>query len=283
MVLNRSIFAVDFLCFEVIIMEKIAKPKLDLVFKKLFGDVENVDLLTDFLSSVLDIPISDIIDVSIIDNEIVPDALDNKFSRLDLLLQTSRSYINIEIQVNNYGDYKERALYYWSKVYSKQLGKGQGYSELQPTISINIIDFNLFDDSQEPHSVFEIMERNRQTLFSDKLRIDFLELPKAKQYKNQSRLKNWLDFLNVTTEEGLEMLENNSEAIKKAVAVVKKMSADERLLYEIEKREERLLEERSALLNAERNGIAKGKETIIQKMRKSGMSEEQINAILSIN
>ncbi len=31
-------------------MRKIAKPKLDLVFKKIFGDVNNVDLLTDFIS-----------------------------------------------------------------------------------------------------------------------------------------------------------------------------------------------------------------------------------------
>lgn len=31
-------------------MRKIAKSKLDLVFKNIFGDVNNVDLLTDFIS-----------------------------------------------------------------------------------------------------------------------------------------------------------------------------------------------------------------------------------------
>lgn len=54
-------------------MKKIAKPKLDLVFKKIFGDVNNTDLLIDFLSSVLDVPVDSIKNVEIIDNEVIPD------------------------------------------------------------------------------------------------------------------------------------------------------------------------------------------------------------------
>ena len=41
-------------------MNQIAKPKLDLVFKKIFGDVNNTDLLIDFLASVLDFQIDSI-------------------------------------------------------------------------------------------------------------------------------------------------------------------------------------------------------------------------------
>ena len=41
-------------------MGKIAKPKLDLVFKKIFGDVNNSDLLIDFLASILDVPTTSI-------------------------------------------------------------------------------------------------------------------------------------------------------------------------------------------------------------------------------
>lgn len=108
-------------------MNRIAKPKLDLVFKKIFGDVNNTDLLIDFLSSVLDIPVDSIKNVEIIDNEIIPDTIEKKFSRFDLLLQINNEYINIEIQVNNYNDFKERTLFYWSRVYSNQLGKSEDY------------------------------------------------------------------------------------------------------------------------------------------------------------
>ena len=92
-------------------MEIKAKPKLDLVFKKIFGDVDNTDLLIDFLSTVLDIPTKEIVDVTILDNEIIPDALNRKFSRLDLLIKTKQGYINIEIQVKNYGDFPERSFF----------------------------------------------------------------------------------------------------------------------------------------------------------------------------
>ncbi len=125
-------------------MGKIAKPKLDLVFKKIFGNVNNIDLLTDFLASVLDVPTDSIQKVEIIDNEIIPDTIEKKFSRLDLLILVNNEYVNIEIQVNNYND-KERTLFYWAKVYTNQLGKGEDYISLQDTIAINIVDFKLFN------------------------------------------------------------------------------------------------------------------------------------------
>ena len=280
-------------------MGEIAKPKLDLVFKKIFGDINNIDLLTDFLSSVLDVPTDDIQKVEIIDNEIIPDTLEKKFSRLDLLLLVNNEYVNIEIQVNNYNDYKERTLFYWAKVYTNQLKKGEDYISLQDTIAINIVDFKLFDCS-ECHSSFMIYETHRHEKLTDKLRIDFLELPKAKTTKTNARLQEWLDFLNVTTEEGLKMLEQNTvnpKVIHKAVAVVRQMSADEKLLYAIQKREETLMNERSALNSAKRQGIEQGIKQgikqgieqgfkkrdaeLIEKMRKKGYTEEQIKELLS--
>ena len=50
-------------------------PKLDLVFKKIFGDVRNTDILADFLATVLAIKPSDISQIEILDNEIIPDIL----------------------------------------------------------------------------------------------------------------------------------------------------------------------------------------------------------------
>lgn len=268
-------------------MKRIAKPKLDLVFKKIFGDVNNIDLLTDFIASVLDVPTDSIQKVEILDNEVIPDTVEKKFSRLDLLIMVNNEYVNIEIQVNNYNDYKERTLFYWAKVYTNQLGKGEDYISLQNTIAINIVDFKLFDCS-ECHSSFMIYETNRHEKLTDKLRIDFLELPKAKNTKTNAKLQEWLDFLNVTTEEGLEMLEKNTvnpTIIGKAVAVVRQMSADEKLLYAIQKREETLMNERSALNSAKQQGIEQGlkkKESeLISKWRKKGYTEEQIQELLS--
>ena len=272
-------------------MNQIAKPKLDLVFKKIFGDVNNTDLLIDFISSVLDYPIDSIKKVEIIDNEIIPDTIEKKFSRLDLLLQVNDEYINIEIQVNNYNNFKERTLFYWSKVYSNQLGQSDDYISLKNTITINIIDFKLFN-CLEYHSSFMIYETTRHEKLTDKLRIDFLELPKAKKNKTSTKLQEWLDFLNITSKEGLDMLEQNTinpNIMHKAIAVVRKMSADEKLLRDIQKREETIMNERFALNNAKKEGIQEGlkqgrQETfnqLIEKLKKKGFTEEQIKDLLN--
>ena len=137
-----------------------------------------------------------------------------------------------------------------------------------------------------------IYETNRHEKLTDKLRIDFLELPKAKNTKTNAKLQEWLDLLNVTTEEGLEMLEKNTvnpTIIGKAVAVVRQISADEKLLYAIQKREETLMNECSVLNSAKQQGIEQGikqglkkKESeLISKWRKKGYTEEQIQELLS--
>jgi predicted transposase/invertase (TIGR01784 family) len=264
----------------------IAKPKLDLVFKKIFGDVKNTDLLIDLISSVLDVPTDSITSVEIIDNEVVPESIEKKFCRLDLLLKINDELINIEIQVNNYHDYKERTLFYWSRVYSSQLKKGEGYINLKNTITINIIDFELFD-CPESHSSFMIYETNRHEKLTDKLRIEFLELPKGRTYKSSDRLQEWFNFLNVTNEEGLDMLEKttvNPNIIGKAITVVRQMSADEKFLRDVQKREETLMNERSALYVAKNEGIQQGvlqrNAELAKRLKSLGYDDEKIKEIL---
>lgn len=273
------------------IMSKKSKvtPKLDLVFKKIFGDVKNTDILADFLATVLEINPSEITSIEILDNEVVPDALISKFSRLDLRITINRiTTVNIEIQVLNYGNYKERTLFYWAKIYTGELQKSEDYLNLKNTVSINVIDFNLFD-CKEYHSTFKIFEEHRQELLTDKFRIDFFELRKAKEYKECGSMVNkkqmWMDFLNTNAEddETLDRLATGSPVMQKAVAVLRKMSADEKELYEIEQREKAVRDEISARAYERQQGIEQGKNELVSKMKKSGMTDEQIQKILSIN
>lgn len=264
-------------------------PKLDLVFKKIFGDVRNTDILADFLATVLEINPSEITEIEILDNEVVPDVLISKFSRLDLRITINRTTsVNIEIQVLNYGNYKERTLFYWAKMYTGELQKNDDYLNLKNAIAINVIDFNLFD-CKEYHSTFKVLEENRHELLTDKFRIDFLELRKAKECKERGSMidkkQMWMDFLNTNAEddETLDRLASGSPVMQKAVAVLRQMSADEKELYEIEQREKAVHDEISARAYERQQGITQGIENVIAKMKKSGMSDEQIQKILAIN
>ena len=93
-------------------------------------------------------------------------------------------------------------------------------------------------------------------------------------------LKEWLTFLSVTTEEELDMMNSNTanpEIIGKAISVIRKMSADEKMLYDIQLREKAILDERSALnfaKNERDNELA-------EKWRKKGYTESQIKDLLS--
>ena len=266
-------------------------PKLDLVFKKIFGDVRNTDILADFLATVLAIKPSDISQIEILDNEIIPDILLSKFSRLDLRITINRiTSVNIEIQILNYGNYKERTLFYWAKMYTGELQKNEDYINLKNAISINVIDFNLFD-CKEYHSTFKVFEEHRQELLTDKFRIDCLELRKAKDMKESGSMTDkkqmWMDFLNTNAEddETLERLATESPIMKKAVAVLRQMSADEKELYEIEQREKAVRDEISARAYERQQGIQQGIEqernAFITRLKKKGYTEKQIAEILS--
>ena len=54
----------------------------------------------------------------------------------------------------------ERSLFYWSGMYYSQMTQGMKYTELRPTICINIVDFILFPEEQEFHSINTVMNKN---------------------------------------------------------------------------------------------------------------------------
>jgi len=46
--------------------------------------------------------------------------------------------------VRDEGDYPQRALFYWAKLYAAALPAGGQYRELPRTVVISIVDFSLF-------------------------------------------------------------------------------------------------------------------------------------------
>ena len=239
---------------------KLLSPKLDIVFKKLFTSNDSKDILLDFIAAVLDIDVNSIQDIQIQNTEIVPDVIDHKYSRLDVVVCVDGKLINIEMQVKKLTDFKERVLFYWSKLYTRDLKEGETYRRLSQAISINILDFEMFD-CDEFHSTFRLREDKRNELLTDKCRIDFLELPKADKDNNPQvkRLRRWLKFFNMKTEEDADMITSaNDNVLNKAVFILKQMSEDEKLQEAARIRERALHDEASYLQDAIDEGMAKG-------------------------
>jgi len=279
--------------------ENAVKAKLDVVFKKLMS--ENPDLLQDFLASMLKIPYESIKDIKILNSEILPETISGKFSRLDLKMDVDGKLINAEIQIKDTNEYKDRAMYYWTKLYGGDLKSGEDYIDLKTSITINIINFNLFD-CREFHSEFTVMERTRYEVLSEKCAIHFFELKKiGKEINKEDKAELWLQLINAETKEEFDMLEQTGIApIQRAVFVLHQMSEDEKTQEIARLREKALHDETTALNHATRKGLEKGiekgierqeglqegrqeeRQEIIAKLRLSGMSEDEINRILGV-
>jgi predicted transposase/invertase (TIGR01784 family) len=259
---------------------------------------------------MLDLERGSIKNIDILNPEMPPAFVFGKFSRIDLVLDIDGELVNVEIQIKNENNYSERSLFHWAKLFTSKLKKGQDYTKLKRTITMNILGFNLFD-CPEYHSAFTVMENTRHEPLSDMLSIHFFELKKiGKELDKNNSKKLWLQLINAETEEELDMLaKTEAPEIKKAVVILRNMSDDDRIREMARVREKAIWDETSALNSARREGEAKGRAEgeakgraegeakgraegeakgraegeakIIAKMRAAGMSDSDIEKILS--
>lgn len=173
-------------------------------------------------------------------------------------------------------------MFYWARLYSSELKSGEDYNSLKQTITINIINFNMFSGENYHYSVLPIVQETGE-VFSEKFVIHFFELKKIGKIPDPNNSQQlWLQFLNAESEEELNMLDRtNVPIMQKAVNVIFDMSEDTKIREFARMREKALHDEASALKGARTEGRAEGRAEIISKMKSAGMTEEQINEILN--
>ena len=261
---------------------KIIKLKLDIIFKRVFGDKNNKEIIAAFLEALLEMPKNRIQHIIIDNVELPPDELDKKFSRLDLKMLVDNKIVNIEMQVNYEADFKDRTLFYWAKIYSEELGSGEEYGELKKTVCINIINFNALQNPNY-HSHFITQEKETGEILSDKFDIHFFELKKIKSSAKNKPMEDWLNLINAETEGELMDIETNTQIkeVRDTIVILRELNADEKVKQEAYYREKRLHDEASALGNARREGRAERDAELIAKWRLKGYTEEQIKELLN--
>ena len=115
--------------------------RFDWAIKRLLRNKANFVVLEGFLSELL---FEDIKIEQILESESNQQTDDEKFNRVDILTQNSKSeLIIIEIQSNYEIDYFHRMAYGVSKSITENLKLGEKYSEIKKVISINIVYFDL--------------------------------------------------------------------------------------------------------------------------------------------
>ena len=143
------------------------KASADIVVKYLLGVPETDKALISFINAVLeDSGFEPISSVTIQNPFNIKSFIKDKVSVLDIRAKDSRGQVfNIEIQSTGESHFKNRSLYYWSRVYSAEIKESEIYSELNPVICINILNFHLFPDTDKIHTCFMLREKDERFLF----------------------------------------------------------------------------------------------------------------------
>ena len=236
-------------------------PKIDFVFKKIFGSEEHPEILISFLNAVLK-PKKPIVSVEIKNSDLEKENIEDKFSRLDVKALTSnKEIINIEIQLKNEYNMIQRSLYYWSKLYEEQLSEGDRYDKLSRTVCINILDFKYLKNDRF-HNGYRLKEIETNEELTDLQEIHFIEIPKLKRFESTEEivdlLEGWVEFLRDPESEVIRKLEMSNKEIREAKDELYRLSRNskERELYYL--REKSLRDEISALANAKEKGLKEG-------------------------
>ena len=255
---------------------KTLSPKLDVVFQALFGEVGNESITKGFLETILERKI-DSIDLS--RNPILRrEFKEEKLGVLDIIAKLDKNEIcNIELQIVDKKNIIERILYYWSRLYSRQIKSGEDYKILQKAIVILITDFKIENlEELDYHSRWKIMEdkQGKKIILTQKLEIDIIELPKIiGKEKEQDNLLDWLYFLeNPKSERVTEKMKEN-ENLKEAVKKLDNLSEDERMQRIADLRQKAIMDEKAIYEKGLEIGIEKGIQRGMEKGIEKGIME----------
>ena len=173
-------------------------------------------------------------------------------------------------------------------MFTDQLKPGENYQKLEKCIHIGILNFTMFDDD-EYYSRFHFWSDKGRKLYSDKVEIHTLELPKlAKHDYPETELLKWLQFINAETEEEFEMAAEKSEYIRKAYEDLNRISADEEKRLEYEERQ-RVIRDHEYFSTVYKNtglkegraqglieGQQKGIQAVVELLQEMGLKKEAI-------
>ena len=283
-------------------LHKLMDLKVDYAFKQLFGSEKNKEITVVFLNAILaKTGRNTIKEVMFVNQEVGGEYLDDKQSRLDIVVRTqSNELINVEMQLSNQNDMMKRTVFYWSRLFTDQLQKGKGYHTLLPTITINICDFTLFTDTNRYHNTYHLYEDESLKRLShqdDVLEIHFIEMNKFIKSWDADELNSLEDILvrwllllgmvdarkqkvydNIYVE--LEELAMKDERLIEALNAWEELSQTPDTIIAYHSRLKTIIDEEAKLDYAKHKGkeegIEEGIKTVAKKMISKGKNNEEI-------
>lgn len=269
----------------------IMKPRVDFCFKELMADAE---VRRGFIAAFLGITPEEIQETQLVNTHLRKEHLSDKLGILDVcVMLNSTTQIDIEIQVASFPLWPERSLFYLSKLFAGGISEGDPYETLNKCIHIGILDFVLFPELKEYCSCYHFWEDHSRQMYTDKMEIHVLELPKlAQRDYPESDLLDWARFLGADCREEMERMADKNEYLGKAYERLNKISADKEKQMEYLSREKAIRDHNYLMGENLRQGFEKGRTEgraegehlklihLVQKKKMKGISAEDCAEML---
>ena len=270
-------------------MTKIKKLiRFDWAIKRLLRHKANFGILEGFLSVLLN---EDITIRQILDSESNKEEADDKYNRVDILVEDSKGeLIIIEVQNSKEYDYFHRILFGTSKVITEHIKEGEPYAVVKKVISITIAYFDLGQGEDYVYhgknifkgihkgDILSLADRQKELYDKEEVYQIFPEywLLKVGKFDNtvQDKLDEWIYFL-----KNGEVQENfTAKGLDEA-----KERLDEMKLSEEERKDYKLYLSRLRDIASEQYNKMVDAQELIEQGRDKGREEQLIEDIIGLH
>jgi predicted transposase/invertase (TIGR01784 family) len=231
--------------------------KNDVIFNYLFS---HEDILKEFLEACLGKNIEKVE----VTNQFSLDKVkyQDKVGVLDIRAKINKDkLVDIEMQRNKERYYIQRVLLYTGGFIRGQLKAGDKYEDLKDVIMINILNFDLFKEIDEVHTVWKLREEKHPELGTlEGLEIHFIELEKFRNSNPDfnEKINQWLALIDTENERWLEVAMSENKKVKEAKSRVDNFMSEDEARELAELREKWQLDYDSSISYATKRGYEEG-------------------------
>ena len=159
---------------------------------------------------------------------------------------------DVEVQLLKNDEFTNRLMYYWSRIYAKQIQRGDTYNKARKVVIIAITDFEIdvTKELKRMETIWNVREKeNPEKVLTDVFEIRIINLKRVRDAYQKDKVNKKNQWV----------MEKN-EDVKKAVITVREMSEDEKMERLAELRQKAIMDEKALYNTGIREGTEIGKE-----------------------
>lgn len=160
--------------------------------------------------------------------------LSRKTFFLDInILLNDNTVINLEMQVENLGNWPERSLGYLCRSFDS-LNRGDDYINTKSAIHISFLDYTLFPANPSFHSAYKLKDEKNHTIYTDKFSIHVINLNCIDLATDEDRFygtDQWASFFKAKTWEEINMLAKRKSLFESAAETIYQLDNDPQIRW----------------------------------------------------